>query len=304
MKTIKNALLTSLFLVAICVIAVTTNSAQGPNGNTKTSAKMLYHNGQVLTGIQNMYFVFYGCWETPACSPFEGDEAAMTVLNQFSALIGNTPYLAINTTYSDTTGQSATATIIAGGYSVDNSYSHGYDLTEADIQGIITDQIINFRLPADSHGIYVVIASADIASNATGFCSPGAPPFHSYFDPFRANYFPYIFLGNPNRCRTIAGAPFFSVGGTGLLTPNGSFAGDAMVLNLAHALNGLLTDPFGTGWFDRYGLENSDKCTGVLGQTFTSANGARASLRLAAGHDFLIEQNLVNDRKSRCAFSQ
>jgi len=268
---------------------------------------MIYHNGQVRRGVQNMYFIFYGCWGTPACGAQGGDQATMTVLNEFSALIGNSPYLSINNTYTDSTGQPATATIVAAGGVVDNSYSHGADLTASDIAAILNDHIGDpggqVDLPPDTQGIYVIVASADIASNETGFCSPGAPPYHDFYYIFNSVPIPYIFLGNPNRCQTVAGAPFFSAGGTGLLTPNGNFAGDALVLNLTHALNGLLTDPYGTGWYDRYGLENADKCTGTLGQTFTAANGARANLRLAAGHDFLVEQNWVNDRKGRCAMA-
>jgi hypothetical protein len=267
---------------------------------------MAYHNGPVRTGVQNMYFIFYGCWGMPSCTSIQGDPMTMNIVNDFSATIGNTPYMAINQTYTDSNGRPASQSVIYAGEVIDNSYRHGSELTKSDIEAIISDHISDpgqADLPADPQGIYVIIATADIASNDTGFCSPNAPPFHSYYDPFRSAYIPYIFLGNPNRCRTVAGAPFFSVGGTGVLTPNGDFAGDAIVLNLAHALNGVLTDPYDTGWYDRYGLENADKCTGVLGQTFTAANGARANTHFGY-RDYLIEQNWVNDRKGRCAFFQ
>ncbi len=132
------------------------------------------------------------------------------------------------------------------------------------------------------------------------FCTPSAPPFHGEGlvngSPVR-----YIFLGNPNRCPTVAG-PQFSPAGP---TPNGSYATDVMVSNLAHAINGLVTNPAGTGWYDRYGLENGDKCQDALGHpafgpTYLTANGARANVRMG-GRDFLIQQNWVNDRKPRCA---
>src|SRR5262249_9090431 len=109
---------------------------------------------------------------------------------------------------------------------------------------------------------------------------------------------PYVFIGNPNRCATVAGAQFLPMNGTP--TPNGSFAADAMVGNLAHALNGLLTNPNGNAWYDRYDLENADKCTGTFGQTYTTASGARANIRLNQ-RDFLLEQNWVNARKGYCA---
>jgi hypothetical protein len=91
-------------------------------------------------------------------------------------------------------------------------------------------------------------------------------------------------------------------------TPNNTYAGDVLVSNLAHAINGIVTNPRGNGWFDRYGLENADKCQDALGnpsfgQTYLTANGARANVRMG-GFDFLIQQNWVNDRKARCALSR
>ena len=114
----------------------------------------------------------------------------------------------------------------------------------------------------------------------------------------------YIFVGNPNRCPTVAG-PQFSRSGP---TPNDSYAGDVLVSNLAHAINGVVTNPVGTGWYDRYGLENADKCQDALGHpafgpTYLTANGARANVRMGA-RDFLIQQNWVNDRKPHCAMSR
>jgi hypothetical protein len=75
-----------------------------------------------------------------------------------------------------------------------------------------------------------------------------------------------------------------------------------MASTIAHVLDGTVTNPAGSGWFDRYGLENADKCAGTFGQTYTTANGARANLRLGQ-RDFLIQQNWVNDRRGRCAMT-
>ena len=219
----------------------------------------------------------------------------MTILGEFIATVGNTPYMGINSSYTDGSGRPASAGLVYAGSVTDSSYSHGAELTDSDIQGIIYDQIINFYLPQDPQGIYIVVASADIASTATGFCTPGAPPYHSS-GVINGGLLTYVFLGNPNRCPTIAGEQF-----VGRPTPNGSFAGDAMAANLAHALNGLLTNPYRNAWYDRYGLENADKCTGTVGQTYTTANGARANIRLGA-RDFLLEQNWVNaPHKGYCA---
>jgi len=264
--------------------------AQRGTGPVRTESKMLYHDGPVLANIQNVYFIFYGCW-TDACR--SGNTTAVQILNDYGATIGNSDYMGINNTYTDKFGHSATKTIFFGGEVFDGSYSHGFDLTKSDIEAIIADQILNRLLPQDSQGIYVVFAADNIAATSVGFCVEGAPPFHSS-NIIAGGQLPYIFIGHPSRCPAIAGPQFGNQA-----TPNDNFAGDAMVTTLTHALNGVLTNPFGNGWYDRYGLENADKCTGNFGTTYTTPNGARANLRLHQ-RDYLVEQNWVNNRKGSC----
>jgi hypothetical protein len=282
---------TLLTLIAIIVLAVTSVSAQ----NSKTTSKMVYHGGPVLTGIQDVYVIFYGNWS----SGFPGDVKAPLVIGDFLSTIGNKPYMQINSTYPDASGQPATSALVYGGSVFDGSYSHGVELTDEDIQGIISDQISSFGLPHDPNGIYIVIASADISSNETGFCIPGAPPYHGRAMILGAMT-RYIFLGNPNRCPTVAGPQFFA-NNMRLPTPHDSYAGDTIASNLARALDATLTNPLGNGWFDRYGLENADKCQNTFGETYLTTNGARANINLGSAGDYLIQQNWVNDRRGRCA---
>jgi hypothetical protein len=244
----------------------------------------------------------YGDWS----AGFPGDPQAPLVITDFLSTIGNTPYMWINLSYPDASGKPATSALVYAGSVFDRSYSHGTELTDADIQGIIADQISNSSLPQDPIGIYIVIASADISSNATGFCIPGEPPYHAR-GLVAGGWTQYIFLGNPNRCPTIAGPQFFA-NGQRLPTPHDSYAGDTIASNLAHALNATLTNPHGNGWFDRYGLENADKCVDAFGQpsfgqTYLTSNGARANIHLGSAGEYLIQQNWVNDRKGRCAMS-
>jgi phosphate-induced protein 1 len=278
-----------LTLIAVCALAVTSVAAQ----NSRTTSKMLYHDGPVLTGTQNLYVIWYGCWNNN-CGPL-GDQNTRELMTWFLSSIGNTPYIQINSTYPDTTGQAPTGALIYGGDAFDATYSHGLELTQSDIAGIISDQVNNFLLPQDSRGIYVVIASADVASSAMGFCTTSSPSYHGQ-GIVNGSPVKYIFLGNPNRCPSVAGPQFSTIGPT----PNGTYTGDVLVSNLAHGLNTILTDPLGNGWFDRYGLENADKCQNMFGQTYLTSNGARANIRLGA-RDYLIQQNWVNDRKARCA---
>lgn len=280
-----------LILIVLCALTATTITAQ----NSKTNSKMLYHDGPVLHGPQNLYVIWYGHWVTVA------DLRTMEVVSEFMATIGNTPYMSINSTYADGNGAASRGVVYAGGV-IDSSYAHGSALTDVDIQGIISDTILGFGLPQDPQGIYVVFASADIDSTATGFCIPGAPPHHASAI-INGGFLNYIFLGHPDRCRTVAG-PQFS--GSNVPTPHDDFAGDVIASNLAHALNGTLTNPRGNGWFDRYGLENGDKCVDAFGnpsfgQTFLTANGARANIHLGVSGDYLIPQNWVNARRAYCA---
>jgi hypothetical protein len=294
----KQKLRTTIALIAVCVLVyVAPAAAQGPNAPSKSTSKMLYHDGPILPGSRNLYFLFYGCW-VDTCG-LAGDWETTRVVGDFATSIGNSPYMQINSGDPGSNGQAPTGSFIYGGALVDNSYSHGVELTQEDVVGLISEKVNSFQLPQDPFGIYVIFASADVSATAMGFCTPGAPPFH---DTGVVNGIPlvYVFMGNPNRCPSLAAAQFLGPGGTHLPTPNGSFAGDSIAANLAHALNGTVTNPWGNGWYDRYGSENADKCTGKFGTTYTTSNGARANVRMG-GHDWLLEQNWVNDRKGRCA---
>ena len=286
-----------LTIVTLCVLMANSIAAQ----NQRLTSKMVYHNGPVLTGTRNLYMIWYGCW-AGNCGAM-GDAQTMNLLAQFLISIGNSPYAQINSTYTDASGQPAASAFIFGGNVIDSSYSHGAELAPSDLVSLISYQVNNFQLPQDPNGIYIIVSSADIASSATGFCSPSMPPYHA---TGIVNDAPvqYIYLGHPKRCPSVAG-PQLSPSGP---TPNNTYAGDVLVSNLAHALNSIVTNPLGNGWFDRYGMENADKCQDALGNpsfgpTYLTANGARANVRLG-GQDFLIQQNWVNDRKARCAMSR
>jgi hypothetical protein len=218
-------------------------------------------------------------------------------LRDFVTSIGGTPYFQINSGYPNLHGQTPTGALFYAG-EVSDRYSHGLELTAADIQGIINNKISTFALPLDPGGVYVVLASADVSSQATGFCIPSAPPHHGVGEVFGTPY-KYAFIGNPMRCPSVAAAQFFD-NGTLLPSPNGSVAADAMASTFANLLSRVVTNPTGSAWFDRYGLENATKCEGQFGETNLTANGARANVRWGQ-RDFLIQQNWVNDRKGRCA---
>lgn len=266
-----------------------------------TTTKMIYHNGPVLTSsVVPVYIVWYGCWRSDCGA--SGSFDTQSVLINFVSNLGSTPYFQINSTYPNADGQSPSGAISYGGSAVQTTYTHGNELTDDDISGIIADQVLAGQLPLDPSSVYLVVTSSDISANAVGFCSAGTPPHHGYATVLGTT-FRYGFVGNALRCPSVAAPQFTTANGVLLPTPNGDFAGDAMASDVAHVLSTMITNPYGSGWYDRYGLENADKCQGLFGPTYTTATGARANIRFGY-RDYMVQQNWVNDKKGRCALSQ
>ena len=113
--------------------------------------------------------------------------------------------------------------------------------------------------------------------------------------------FRYVFVGHPARCPGGCATQF-----PDKVSPNGNYAADAMAAWLAHALNAVVTNPTGSGWFDRYGLENSEKCEDTYGTTYAVTNhlgeSAEANVKLGS-RDYLLQQNWVNGKKGHCSTS-
>jgi hypothetical protein len=265
----------------------------------RTNTRILYHGGPVMLGTPRIYIVFYGNWT--------GNNAPALVAD-FAAGVSDPPYLRINAGYPDVNGDRPSGSVVYAGSVSDPSYSRGPTLTPQDIQGIVSDKITSGELPLDTTGIYLVIASADVTdirADGTMSCTTGAPPLHG-LGTYDGAYFEYGFILSPDRCPTIGAPQFVAPDGSLLPTPNGNFAADGMANIMARLLNVMITNPVGKdlppvgSWYDRYGLENSDKCVGKFGTTYTTANGARANFR-AGAKDYLIQQNWVNDRKGYCS---
>ena len=311
MKTKFLALVFALVLTAASASATaqvaSPSASNAAGGSTRIDKSIEYHGGPVLTDNPDVYFIFYGCWGMSGCSnllaPYN-DFATIQIVTDFMSSVGGTPYMQINATYTDSKGQAANPWLYYGGSVIDNSYAHGVALTEADIVGIVADQVdLNkgARLPFDPNGIFVVLTTADIALiDSTTQVESSACSLHGHSVIFGAPL-RYVFVGNPSRSPGTCGA---SPNGT--QTPNGNYAADQIASWLAHALNEVLTDPYDDAWFDRYGLENAEKCEGTYGTTYTSTNpngqSAQANIRLGV-RDFLLQQNWVNGKKGHCAMT-
>ena len=278
--------------------------AAAAGGPTKIDRSIEYHGGPVLTGVRVVYFIFYGGWGS--FSPGDplakyNDAATMLILTDFMSTVGNTYYAQINSTYTDSAGKPASASWVFGGAIVDNSYSRGGDLTQADLEAIIEKQVRSFQLPDDPQGIYVIFTSSDITltDGARQFCLTCCN-LHATGMIYGANL-SYIFVGNPSRCPTGCATQIGTIA-----SPNANYAADSMAAWLAHGLNGVVADPFDNAWYDRFGLENAEKCERTYGTTYpvTNADGqlAEANIQLGQRH-FLLQQNWLNAKKGHCSMS-
>jgi len=286
-RTINAIIFAVAAVVALQLSTATRTPAQDPNrgGPVRTDTRILYHAGPIMPATSNVYLIWYGNWA--------GREATVSLLTDFVTSFGGSPYARILTTYPNASGVTPSGGLLYGGW-INNYYSHSSSITDADVQGIITAVLNGQGLPVDSRGIYLVMTSPDVYFD--GFCTDECQ-YHKHF-VLNGAPLKYAVIGNPDRCPASCAAQFAS----GALSPNGDPAGDAMVSWMAHVLNETITDPLGTAWYDRYGLEISDKCIGLFGQTYTTSTGARANMQLG-GRDYLVQQNWLNDRKGRCALS-
>ena len=65
-QLISSIILGVVVSVALCEVpafAQSTMSGQKGSGGVKTDSRMLYHNGPVRWGTQNVYIIWYGCWD-------------------------------------------------------------------------------------------------------------------------------------------------------------------------------------------------------------------------------------------------
>src|SRR6185369_15322784 len=225
MKTNKTKLQSLLALLLLMFAGLgqssaQTTTAQKPTSTVKTNSRILYNGGYVLIGSANLYVIWYGCWDETCRA---GNTVTQSIARDFMFNVGSSPYMQINAMYPNSAGQAPSGAVLYGGESFDQ-YSHGLELAAADIKAIVSAQIEGNLLPPDPAGIYLVLASADVSSSATGFCVPEAFPHHG--SGFDANgvQFKYAFAGNAARCPSVAAPQFFDTNGTELPTPNGNLA--------------------------------------------------------------------------------
>jgi hypothetical protein len=242
-----------------------------------------YHNGPVMLGTVNIYYIWYGDWN---------GNSAVDLLTEEAENIGGTPWFNINTTYYSGAGRKLkhVSNSVAYKGSTTDDYSHGKSLSDDDVFEIVTDAITSGRLPKDANGVYFVLTAADV-DETSGFCSSYCG-WH-YYGSFAKAAIKYAFIGNSDRCPNDCTRLRFH-------SPNDNIGGDGMASVIAHELSEAVTDPLLTAWYDKDGEENADKCAFTFGDLYSTPNGSGANVRFGS-RDYLIQRNWVNAGGGSCA---
>src|SRR5215204_4512248 len=140
----RNTYSSILFAIIFACSAIAV-AAQGPNGSPKTNSKMLYHDGPVMSGAQDVFLIWYGCWQDD-CGNM-GSSTTTGLVTDFVSSIGGSPYFQLNHLYPNVNGQAPTGALFYAGSVFDRSYSHGNVLTEVDLQDIVRKHIESNALP-------------------------------------------------------------------------------------------------------------------------------------------------------------
>jgi hypothetical protein len=251
-----------------------------PTGGARTNG-ISYHGGPVMLGTTNVYFIWYGNW---------GSNSANTILTNFVAHEGGSPYYNINTTYYNGSNQHVSNSI-AYQRAVSDNYSHGTSLSDTSINQIVSSQISSGALPSDTNAVYFVLTTADV-NETSGFCTQYCG-WHTHAT-IGGKDIKYAFVGNPDRCLSACAEQSTS--------PNNNAGADGMASIVAHELEEATSDPDLNAWYDSRGQENADKCAWTFGTEQTAANGSKYNM-VINGLEYLIQRNWVNASGGFCALS-
>lgn len=245
--------------------------------------KIEYHpSWALMRATSNLYVIWYGNWRS--------DTATISIVTDLLTSLGGSQYFNITSLYKDSNGVGPSGGLVYGG-AVADEFSRGASLSDQDIRDVVAAHQENGGLPHDPRGIYLVLASPEVTATsgfATEYCA-----FHAASEMW-GSWIKYAFIGAPARAPASC-APQM----TG---PNDNYAADAMASLIAAELANTVVDPLLSMWYDRLGFEPADKCAWSYGTTYTTANGARANVRLGR-RDYLLQQLWVPKNGGYCALS-
>jgi hypothetical protein len=275
----KKVCLVALVLSLACC-AFAQDAATAPHHVTKIyrpgfvppqSGTIFYGGGPVMNGATNVYVIYYGNWPTKS----------RNIINGYLQHLGGSHYYKVNTTFTDTTGGRVQNVVNYNPTtnSYNDNYTMGKNLTDAQLQTVISNAIAGGHLPNDqTNGVYFVLTAQDVSESASfgTFCGTYCG-YHSPSNSIVAGEtIKYSFVGNPAQCPTGCDGNVALYGDK--TTPNGDVGGDGTISIMFHELSESVTDPnvtFANGaWGDNVTQENGDVCNFFFGPTKLATNGS------------------------------
>nr|AFK43172.1 unknown [Medicago truncatula] len=255
-SSMSSSVLLSLFLF---ISLLHLSSAARKLTQNDQQLKFQYHKGPLLTGKISINLVWYGKFnpsQRAIISDFITSISSPTVKPQPSVA---TWWKLTDKYYHLANSQNLVLT--TGSHILDENYSFGKSLTN--------DQIIKLASKgSQTNAINVVLTSADVVVD--GFCSSRCGTHGSSVD----HKFAYVWVGNsetqcPGQCAWPFHQPIYGPQSPPLVAPNNDVGLDGMVINVASLLAGVVTNPFGNGYYQgpkEAPLEAASACTGEFGK--------------------------------------
>ena len=250
------------------------------------SAQIYYGGGPVMSNPINVYVIYYGYWP----------KKSRGIVNQFVSHLGGSALFNTNTTYWQNSG--ANVGNVVNYNPATNStidlYSLGRNISDTDVQTIISNVIAAGTFPADEDGVYFVLTASDVNETAlgVGFCTYFCGYHYDSTSIVTGDIIKYSFVGNPARCPSSCDG---SIGLYGDATsPNGDVGGDGTVNIMYHELSEAASDPefdLAPAWGGGVTGENGDMCAWFFGGTKLASNGSHYNLTLGPSN-YLIQQML------------
>jgi hypothetical protein len=261
------------------------------------SSNLAYHNGPVMR--VNKTYAIYWVPSGFSVSPNYYSLNSGFLQNVAAASGASSNVYYSDTQYYDTTGNIAYNSTLGGQILDTNPYpasgcSDQYTrvcLTDAQLQAEIKRVIGAQGWTAGPNTMFFMYTPQNVGS-----CSGSSCAF-SYFCAYHS------WIGSGSSVILYANQPYAAWVPSACDAgqhPNGDDA-DATINVVSHEHNEAITDPQGTGWYDRRGYENGDKCAWNFGTALGGSSGSQYN-QVINGGKYYLQQEWSN-KTSRCVLT-
>jgi len=254
---------------------------------------MVYHGGPLMLGTNSLYIIYYGAFGS-------GQNATVTIINDFFSNIGGSGNYNVNTTYYDSNDNhiinSLSFSPLNNTY-IDH-YSIGKKIGGKGIERIVQAALAGGHLPVETSAIYFVVTAPDVTGPEIG---GGTCAFHASSSKLAAGV-TIIYSAIPD----FGGKQLNACDGNVQIfnetnSPNNNLGADDALDSFMHELSESVTDPLGNAWWGPKG-EVGDICNFNYGTTYIAPNGTHANTHLGT-RDYLVQTIWENTGAGFCANS-